>query len=137
MAVFYGTDSYCLEDLQWVSTRVTDPAQLVGQRLARRLQTPRGALGLIHGDPNFGWDVRQLMLSKLTTASRITAQSAIQQECLKDEEVLSAAVSINPTDGGSGLRITIDGQLSGGPFTLVLGVNELTVEAVFTFQGEF
>lgn len=136
MATFYGSDSYCLTDLQWVSTQVTEPRVLIGQRIARRLQTPRGALALINGDPDFGFDVRTLVLGKLTTTLRVQAQSAIKSECLKDEEVLSASVSVEPTSGGSGLRITILLQASDGPFTLVLNVSDLTVDAILSLQGQ-
>lgn len=134
-APFYGTDSFCLTDLQRISTQVTEPAILIGQRLARRLQTPRGALGLINGDPDFGWDVRQLVLGKIAPGALVAAQSTIKSECLKDEEVLACSVSVDRTSGGSGIRITINATASNGPFALVLNVDALTVEAIVYPQG--
>ncbi len=134
MATFYGSDSYCLDDLQRISTEVTDVRTLIGQRVARRLQTPRGALAIINGDPDFGWDVRQLCLAKLTPQSRAVAESQIQKECTKDEQVLSASVKVEPSRGD--LVITISLVAADGPFLLVMNVGQLTTTALLTFPGQ-
>lgn len=136
MATNYGSDSYCLTDIQRISTLVTDPRVVIGQRVARRLQTPRGALALINGDPNFGYDVRQLVNAKLTPQFKVTVGNAIRDEVEKDQEVLRAAVSVDDTSGGNGIVISIDIQSSDGPFSLVLNVRDLTVEALISFQGQ-
>lgn len=134
-STFYGTDSYCVSDIQRVSTQVTDPVQLIAQRIARRLQTPRGALALIGGDPDFGYDVRQLVLAKRTPSFMTSAQSTIQAEVAKDQQVLSCSVQIAPMTG-DGLSITVSVQSSDGPFSLVLSVDALTVDVAFSFQGQ-
>lgn len=136
MATNYGSDSYCLTDIQRISTLVTDPRVVIGQRVARRLQTPRGALALINGDPNFGYDVRQLVNAKLTPSFKVTAQKAIRDEVEKDQEILSAAVRVESAEAGNGIAITVDIQSSDGPFSLVLNVRDLSVEALISFQGQ-
>lgn len=134
MATFYGSDSYCLDDIQRISTQVTDPRVIIGQRIARRLQTPRGALAIINGDPDFGWDVRQLALGRLTPQSRTIAQAKIKEECLKDEQVLGASVTVEPQQNN--LVITIELVAADGPFNLTLNVDDVTVSALLTFQGQ-
>lgn len=136
MATNYGSDSYCLTDIQRISTLVTDPRVVIGQRVARRLQTPRGALALINGDPNFGYDVRQLVNAKLTPNFKVNAQKSIRDEVEKDQEVLSASVTVASADAGSGVAITILIQPSDGPFSLVMNVRDLTVEVLISFQGQ-
>jgi hypothetical protein len=133
MATFYGVDTFCLTDLQRVDVLVTDPALLIGQRLARRLTTPRGALGLISDDPDGGFDVRSLVNMKLTPTTLSTASATIAAEASKDEEV--ASCSVRMTSAKNSLLITIDVISSAGPFVLTLNVNQLTAALVFSFQA--
>lgn len=134
MATFYGSDSYCLDDIQRISTQVTDPRVLIGQRIARMLQTPTGALAIINGDPEWGWDVRQLALGKLTPESIANAQAKIKAKCLLDEQVLGCAVRVAPSRND--LVISIELVAADGPFLLTLNVDQLTVSALLTFQGQ-
>ena len=133
MAIGYGADTACTSDLPLISTTITDPVQLIGQRTIRRLTTPRGALALINDDPNFGFDVRQYVNAKLTPAQIATAQSNIQDEVTKDEEIESADVSFTLGAAGA-ISIDIAMQTLAGPFSMTLTVNELTTQAVFTFN---
>lgn len=128
-AVFYGSDDYCISDLLLIDQLVLDPSQLVGQRIARRLTTPRGALALISDDPDFGLDVRQYVNAKLSNADISSAQSSIQSEILKDEQVQNVAVSM--VVSGGAVNISINGNTAIGPFTLTLNVNQLTASLVF------
>ena len=130
--VFYGSDTYCLTDLQLVDVQVTDPVRLIGQRLVRRLTTPRGALGIINDDPDGGLDVRQYINAKLPPSAITTAQADISDECQKDEEVSSALVSMTESLGVLTIRIDVDG--SSGPFSLVLNVGDVTTDAIFSFN---
>jgi hypothetical protein len=132
MSVFYGSDSNCVTDVGLFDLQITDPIILIGQRIARRLTTPRGALAAIGDDPEFGWDVRQYTLGRLAPTQIDQAQRQIAAECLKDEQVQSAIVSISFVSGGA-LTIKIDMVASVGPFQLTLNVNQLTVSAVFGF----
>ncbi len=129
----YGQDTYCINDLPLVDTQVTDPAQLIGQRIVRRLTTPRGALALIGDDPNFGYDVRQWINNKAGPGDIALAQAAIEAECLKDEQVISVNASIAFSAQTSAMAITLQLVTNAGPFTLTLNVGQLTVDMVFNF----
>lgn len=131
MATNYGVDTYCVTDTGLTDVLVLDARTLIGQRLVRALTMPRGALAIIGGDPNRGFDVRQLVNAKMTTAAILGYQQAIGGECVKDEQVLSADPTLSLA--GSALTITISVNASPGPFVLTLSVTQLTVTAVFTF----
>lgn len=133
MAVFYGSDTFCLTDVGLVDVQVTDPNILIGQRIARALQIPRGALAAINDDPTRGWDCRQYLQAKMTPGSIEEARRQIEAECLKDEEVKDAKVVIN-TSNGVLQSININLLSSLGPFTLVGNVNTLTSSLFFNFQ---
>lgn len=129
MATFYGSDSYCITDIGLTDIQVTDPIQLIGQRLARRLQTPRGGLASVGGPADFGWDVRQLTNAKMTTANRTTWQQQIENEVTKDEQVLGATVDITSSNGV--ITINIAGVSSAGPFRLTGNVQQFTAPEFF------
>ena len=133
MAINYGSDTACLLDVGLVDIQITDPVQLIGQRIARRLQTPRGALAAINDDPNFGWDVRQYINGKISPTTIAAAQTQILAECLKDEQVSAATVTIGYVRSTGVMTINIVAQSASGPFTLTLTVDQLTVDAVFNF----
>lgn len=133
MSAFYGSDTACVSDLGLVDTQISDPVQVIGQRIARRLQTPRGALALIGDDPDFGFDVRQLVNGKYAPADIHAAQTTIQNEVQKDEQVDSAIVSISIGAGGL-LAIGLQVVSAVGPFGLTLNVTDLTVDVVFAFE---
>lgn len=128
MGAFYGSDSACLDDLPLISVDISDPATLIGQRLARRLQTAHGALAFINDDPDGGLDVRQYVNAKVTPNFRASVEQEIRSECLKDEEVQDAQVRTNFAVGL--LAVTIAVTAGSGPFTLVLNVGEVDVEAI-------
>jgi hypothetical protein len=135
-AALYGSDSYALTDLQRVSQQVTDPQTLVALRVARRLQTPRGALALLNGDANCGLDVRTFVNAKQTPGWQGATQQQVQAECLKDEEVLGCSVQVSPIAGSQrAISIAITLQLSEGPFPLTLIVSALTVQVLMPTQG--
>lgn len=130
MSTDYGFDVACVSDTGLVDQVITSPQRVIGERVARRLQTPRGGLSAIGDDPNFGWDVRQYTLGRLAPSDISKAQQQVSAECTKDEEVESADVSITFVSGGS-LTITIRLTAATGPFTLTMNVSQLTVTAVF------
>ena len=130
-AVNYGTSTLGVSDVPLKSISTSDPYLVVGQRVMRRLLTPRGGLASIGGDANFGWDVRQYINGRVSSSTLAQAQQENQNECLKDEEVLGASISFVYTFNGA-LTITI--QLTGatGPFTLILPVQNLTAAKIYT-----
>jgi hypothetical protein len=134
MSTFYGSDTSCLYDIGLTDVQVTDPRVLIGQRLVRRLITPRGALALIGDDPNFGWDTRQLVNAKLGPSAKSNAETQIRAEVLKDEQVASAVVKLGDAQGGA-IVISIQIVTSQGPFALTVNIGALTVGALFSFQA--
>lgn len=99
------------------------------QQIARRLMTPAGSLSW---DRNYGFDLRQFLLATVNDRTVFKIRSGATAEILKEESVRTARVEVEKIDGGASvgqtLRITISGQLADGPFSLVLGVSQLTVE---------
>ena len=131
MATDYGVATLGISDVPLKSISSNDPFLVVGHRVARRLQTPRGGLAAVGGDPNFGWDIRQYTNGKMSQSTLAQAQQEIRNECLKDEEVLDAVVSFVYTFNGA-LTITIQITGASGPFALVLPVQNLTAAQIFS-----
>jgi hypothetical protein len=129
MATFYGSDSYCVTDVGLTDVQVTSPILLIGQRLARRLQTPRGGLAAFGGPSDFGWDVRQYLNAKMTVGTRTTAQQQIANECLKDEQVQSVDVDLKVS--GETVTLVINGISSAGPFQLTGNVSQFSAPEFF------
>ncbi len=130
MSTSYGVATLGVTDIPLKSVSTSDPYLVVGQRVMRRLLTPRGALAAIGGDPNFGWDIRQYINGKLSGTSLAQAQQEITNECLKDEAVLSANVSFAYSFNGP-LTITVALVGASGPFSLVLPVQNLTAAQIY------
>jgi ribonuclease PH len=131
MATDYGFDTACVSDVGLVDVVLTSPQLVIGQRVARRLQTRRSGLAAI--DPaaaDFGFDVRQFTLGRIAATSTAQIQNQVSAECTKDEEVASADVTVTAINGGN-MTIIIQLMSAAGPFTLTLNVTALTVEAVF------
>lgn len=131
MATFYGSDTTCVSDVPLIDLQITNPNILIGQRIARLLQTPRGGFAAIGGDPDRGLDVRQFLNAKISPTTLAQAQQQIVNECLKDEEVQSATCTATMANGV--LTIALNIVAASGPFLLTLNVSQLTVDAVFNF----
>lgn len=130
---FVGSDTFCLTDVELIDRQVTDPRVLIAQRVARRWQIPRGALAIINDDPNAGWDITQYVNAKLTPQVVSVAESQLLAEALKDEQVASGTVQMVPGVAQGNFVVTGRFQSAAGPFTLTMGVRDLTVSAVFAF----
>lgn len=120
----FGTDISAVDDLDRDFTLVSGETTLA-QALARRLQTPRG--GLFY-DPDYGYDVRELLLESLTAARISQAQAAISAECVKDERVVTATAAITFNAAEESLTIEVEIETADGTFDLVLSVDNVTVE---------
>lgn len=136
MATFYGTDTSCTTDIPLVSVQVTDPRTLIAQRLIRRLTTPRGGLAVIGGNPNFGWDVRQYLLGRMSTAEQTQGEQQVKAECEKDEQVKSVTCKFTFED--KKLTIGVQCLSAAGPFSLTVVLTNSTdigalVQALVTF----
>ncbi len=137
----YGSDLSCVSDLT-PHMLVVSGNRLVAEAIARRLQTPKGAL---LDDSNYGYDVTGLINADIGPGDLGRIAAGITAECQKDQRVFSASVDVEwavvgPSFGqvpgfpsGSGyLAITISLVLGSGPFTLVLAASQVTVAILQT-----
>ena len=109
-------DIFCLDDFRLEMPIVVGFDALL-QRIVRRLSTPTGRFPFW---PNFGFDVRQAILSK--QASGFIVQM-VQAQCLEDEQVESCVATLtktSPTDWALDIAITT----ADGPFAFTMGISE-------------
>ena len=117
-----GTDLSGISDLDPAMLEVSGRTGLA-QAIARRLITPRGRL---IDDPNYGFDLTGRVGNDLGPRDIAILESGIEAECLKDERVITADVTVVLGAGGI-LTVSIGLQDGAGPFTLVLAVSDVTV----------
>ena len=125
MAAVLGTDWSCTSDVD-PAGRMVSGRTCLAQAVYRRLITPRGVL---IDDPNYGYDIAGELNDEVRPADVGRMQSAVQAECLKDERVVAASVTI--VFAGGTLTVTIILTDSAGPFTLVLAVSAVTVKLLY------
>ena len=126
MATDYGIDVSCLTSLDPYFGLVTGP-ECVAQAVARRLQTPLG--GLLT-DPTYGFDLRALLNDGLSQASKLAIQTGIEAQCLYDERVDSADVSVDVDDPTGVCDIVVQLVLVDGveaTLTFALDANNLSL----------
>lgn len=97
---------------------------VLGNRLLRRLQTPRGRL---HYAPDFGLDIRGLIEQQIDVRTAQRWEAEIARECEKDEAVEQAKATVTLTQSTSTATVRIEIQTADGPFRLVVAVSSLTV----------
>jgi len=121
----FGTDTLCIDDIR--TGRMARGIAVVAQRVYHRLITPRGAL-LNAGD--FGFDIAG-QVGKIHSPDYATVlESKIVQEVTKDDavDVASCMVSVDVSSLSRVALATVTCITSSGPFTLVLRVDDVTVE---------
>lgn len=119
----YGTAWSCVEDLTMPAVLVSG-LRVVGEAMARRLQTPRG--GLID-DPNYGFALSEYVNDDITPADLANIKANTLAEAQKDERIISATVTVVLASDGL-LVTTIKAQTSSGPFKLVLSSSDVTTQ---------
>jgi phage baseplate assembly protein W len=126
----FGTDLWGVSDMDPAGAEVTGDL-LVGQAIARRLSTPRGAL---IDDPNYGYDLTAWLNADVGPQDLGQIQANTQAECLKDQRIVSATVTVTPPASAIihgvtaiYMMVTIALTTGAGPFTLTLAVSSLTV----------
>ena len=130
--LFLGSDTSCITDLSRIDKVITNPVEVIGQRVLRRWQTQRGALASINDDPDFGWDITQYVNAKLSPAGKSQAETQLESEAKKDEQVETCHVSLTHSINGT-LTVKASFTTTAGPFQLTLDVRDLTIESVFSF----
>jgi hypothetical protein len=98
--------------------------QAVAEAILRRWTTSAGQL---IDDPNYGFNVMDLVSADLGKKDIAYAQQQLAQECEKDERVRSASVVVALTAAGL-LTITAKITTALGPFQLVAAVSAVSVK---------
>jgi hypothetical protein len=102
----------------------------------RRLNADEACLAYIGDDPNYGYNlVKQLNKSfdRTQPGALAAVGSQVRAELEKDERlnsVTARVVSGQDNDAQAGLLVFVEGESSAGPFALVAGVGEMTVERI-------
>jgi phage baseplate assembly protein W len=98
--------------------------QVVAEAILRRWSTSRGQL---IDDPNYGFNVMDLVSDDLDKKGIAYAQQQLAQECTKDERVRSATVVVTlAADGNMTITATVTTTL-GPTFKLVAAVSAVSV----------
>lgn len=122
----YGSDLSCVSDLN-PHMGVVSGLRLVAEAIARRLQTPRGALV---DDASYGYDLTDQLNSDLSASDLGVIGASVTAECRKDQRILNASTvvtfSTDPSRPGE-LDVTISLTTRAGPFSLQLAVSQVTV----------
>jgi phage baseplate assembly protein W len=91
----------------------------------RRLTTPRG--GLFYA-PNYGTDVREMLMARLDAARLSGWKSRIESELRKDDRVQSARAEITLDAAAERAVIAVSVATADGPFSFTLAASALSVE---------
>ena len=126
MATDFGTDvsTYVDGDLDPYFMTIRGP-RVVAEAIVRRWTTPQGALFF---DPSFGQDIRALLSQAVSPASLFALRAMLVAQAEEDERVLHARVDVvldAPTR-----RLLIRGEIvtADGPFSLVVSIDQLSLE---------
>jgi hypothetical protein len=124
----FGTDTSCTNGLH--SGRLVIGPRLVAEACYRRLTTARGMLRGGEDEQNYGLDLMDLVGSIASRAQAAALPGQIQAELLKDERLVSVDVDVVSTVSGpsTSYAVSILGHTDDGPFTLVLGVSNVSVD---------
>lgn len=120
----YGSDLSCATDLTANAAELAgDDPRIVAESDVRRLTTDSGSL---IDDPEFGWNLDQLIQRPMTPAEIATIPGQVRAELLKDErhESLDVWVTGQTT---SNLLVRVRGTTAKGPFRLVMAVTDAGV----------
>lgn len=133
----FGRDTSCANSLR--SGRFVTGVRLVAESYYRRLTTPRGLLRGGEEEANYGLDLTALVGQPVSASEAAALPGRVEAELLKDERTLSVTVSILPekTDDGVGVRwlVTVDADTTEGPFTMQMGVTDVTAELIGIQEG--
>lgn len=124
MATDFGSDISTFPDFD-ADFRPLEGARAVGEAVARRLMTERGALPF---DPEYGTDIRRALNESLTPGAVAALQASIAAEAEKDERVERAEASVTLLHASSTLLVALKLTTSAGPFDLVLRVSQLSID---------
>lgn len=125
MAIDYGTDLSCIEDLEEECRVVSEPRVVLAQAIIRRWSTPRGTLP---DDEDYGTDLAENINEDFDTLTMPRVTSDARAEALKDDRVIDCTIYEEAFDATTE-RLTFKAAIDGveGPLTLTVAVTALTV----------
>jgi hypothetical protein len=95
--------------------------------LLRRLNADEGCLESIGDDPNYGLNVAKLLNKSFSGPGDLAAEgSAVRAELEGDPR--ASNISVRVASGQDQLIIMVAGESAAGPFSLVAGVGDMTVD---------
>jgi hypothetical protein len=117
----FGTCWSCVSDLSSPAVMVSGN-QVVAEAILRRWGTSPGEL---IDDPDYGFNLSDLISDDLGPADIALAQQQAGAEAEKDERVLSATVTLTLNNATGVLTVNALVVTSLGPFTLVASVSAI------------
>lgn len=131
----FGYDTSCTTALR--TGRFSSGVRLVAEAAFRRLSTPRGTLRGGDDEQNYGIDLADMIGAATTAATAAALPGQIESELLKDERIDSVIVTVKASTVGPATSyvISVEGQTDEGPFSLVLSVNDVTVDLLNISAG--
>lgn len=135
MTTNLGTEMSCTRGIR--TGRFVSGARVVAEALFRRVTTPRGMLRGSEEEDNYGIDLADLVGSVESDADVASLPGRIRAECSKEDRAANVVVDVLRTVNGPSVtyRITIAADTADGPFALVVGVDELTVDLLDITEG--
>jgi hypothetical protein len=96
----------------------------LGNNLARRLGT---VLGSMPDDPNYGFDLRDMLNGGFTPTQLGQLRASVVAECLKDPRVQDCQAAFSWNSPQAAFTATLTITTADGVFTFVLGVSDVSV----------
>lgn len=126
----YGKDTSCTSTLS--PGQIVTGVRLVAEAAYRRLTTPRGMLRGGEDEGDYGLDLLDLVGSIANKADVAAVPGRVRNELLKDERIVAVEVVATPTTLGPVTTLTLDitATTSEGPFSLQLGVDDVSVQLI-------
>lgn len=127
MATNFGREMSCTDSV--ATGRYVSGARVVAEACYRRLITPRGMLRGGEDEDNYGHDLTQYIGAPNPKLVAAKLPGLIAGELRKDPRVDTVEVDIASTTDGpaTSLVIVIRAETADGPFTLQVGIDEVTV----------
>lgn len=125
MAIDYGTDLSCIEDLEEECRVISEPRLILAQALIRRWSTPRSTLP---DDEDYGTDLSENINEDVDALAIARISQEARAEALKDERVVDCTIFDEAFDVTTG-KLTFSAAVGGaeGELTLTVAVTALTV----------
>lgn len=120
----FGVDIDCASDIG-ATLSVASGYRNLGNALARRYMTPRGDLFY---DQDYGLDLREWINEGLTDSGISELVDLIEAEARKDDRVLDLSADVTFDRSTSKLTVAMDIETAEGPYRMILGVDEVTVQ---------